>query len=80
MEVRPQKEKLGAGWEQVVRGKRVGSGWWVNRDGSSLDGKWKAWQALSRAPPAAPEATDPKNTVLLQEPVQQLCRNTGGVQ
>lgn len=47
MEVRPQEDKLRAGWEQVVRGERVGNR--VNRDGRNLDGKRKAWQALSRA-------------------------------
>lgn len=46
MEVRPQ---LRAGWEHVVRGERVGSGWWVNRNGSNFDGKLKAWEARSRA-------------------------------
>lgn len=31
MEVRPQEDKLRAGWEHVPRGERVKSGWWVNR-------------------------------------------------
>lgn len=48
MDVRPQEDKLRAGGEHVVRGKRVGSRWWVNSNGSNLAGKLKAWQALSR--------------------------------
>lgn len=39
MEVRPQEDKLRAGWEHVPRRERVKSGWWVNRDGNNLDGK-----------------------------------------
>lgn len=41
-EVRPQEDKLMAGWEHTVMGERGNSRQWGDRDGSKLDGKTKA--------------------------------------
>lgn len=53
-----------AGWEHVAMGERV------NRDGSKLDGKTKAWHSLCAIPvascpteaPLAPVVADPKHS------------------